>query len=317
MSYTYTEQKGDGSARTFPFSFAGEDKGYIKATDILVETAVTGQDYQTTTGWSLSGTNQITFLTAPANGLNIRIRRVVDKTKPFAKFDRSVTLDMLSLNNTFVQTLQVIQEIMDGFFPANFFFKGNINLGGHRVVNMSPAVDNMDAINKGQFDVEVARNNRQDQDILTLFGSLTTGTAHRTVPWYYVATGGETKLTPPMQFTGAVLFINRLLQSELGGDYSIKGNEITLSNPLSAYDKVYALLGSRMAPPANDEYKEVTFAAKEGDTLFTLPEEGGRYAVYLDGLRQPLSAYTIVAKTLTFTEALPVCAVTVEYLPLP
>lgn len=316
MSYTYTEQKGDGTARTFPFSFAGEDKGYIRATDIVVETAATGQDYQQTSGWTLSGTNQITFLVAPTSGLNIRIRRVVDKNKPFAKFDRSVTLDMLSLNNTFVQTLQVIQEIMDGFFPANFFFKGNINLGGHRIVNMSPAVDEMDAVNKGQLDAVIKKNEAQDAELISLRQYLTAGTSSNNIPWYYDATGGETSLTPPYSFDGCLVFIDGVLRMEQSGEYHVNGSTIVLSEPLPAGVKVLALLGSRIAVPVTGDEKEVSFDVVAGATSVTLPESAGRVEAFLDGLYQPIKDVQVInLKQVQFSEPLPQCTVTVKYHP--
>lgn len=315
MAYTYVERKGDGVSTSFNFAFAGEDKGYIRATDIVVEAAVSGSEYQPVTGWSLSGTNQITFLTPPADGLNIRIRRVVDKNKPFAKFDRNVTLDMVSLNNSFIQNLQVVQELMDGFLPDGFFYKGNLDMGGHRVVNMSPGVDPMDAINKAQYDVVVADNKRQDQDIASIKSSLTSGVANRTVPWLYVAVGGEVTLTPPFFFDGCLLFINGVMQFELDGAFSISSNKITLSEPLKAGDKVYVLLGSKIAPAILDEAKEVSFSVAKDTISVTMAEPFGRLKVFLDGLRQPISAYTISGKVITFTEALPECTVTVEYTP--
>lgn len=316
MSYTYTEQKGDGATRTFPFGFAGEDKGYIRATDIVVETAVNGQEYQPAQGWSLTGTNQVTFLVAPAADLNIRIRRVVDKDKPFAKFDRSVTLDMLSLNNTFIQMLQVVQEIMDGFFPANFFFKGDINMGGHRVVNLGPALTGTDAINKNQLDVEAKRNDVQDQAIASLKSSLTAGTANRTVPWMYTAVGGETTINPPFVFDGCLVYIQGIHQFEEAGAYVVQNNQITFAEPLKAGWQVKVYLGSRMAPPVKDESTEYNIDVAAGVTTISLPDDGGRLRVYLDGLRQPLNTYSVAGRLLTFTESLPACTVTVEYTPI-
>lgn len=315
MAYTYVERKGDGVSTSFNFAFAGEDKGYIRANDIVVETAVSGDDYKPATGWSLSGTNQITFLTPPAIDLNIRIRRVVDKNKPFAKFDRNVTLDMVSLNNSFIQNLQVVQEIMDGFLPDGFFYKGNLNLGGHRIVNMSPGVDPMDGVNMTQHNQVVAENIRQDKDIASIKSSLTSGVANRTVPWLYIAVGGETKLTPPFVFDGCLLFINGVLQFELDGAFTINSNSITLSEPLKAGTKVYVLLGSKIAPAILDEAKEVSFDVVKGATSVTLAEPFGRLKVFLDGLRQPIAAYVVTGQVITFTEPLPACRVTVEYTP--
>lgn len=315
MSYSYTERKGDGTARTFNFSFAGEDKGYIKATDIVVETSTT-DDYKPVTNWVLSGTNQITFDAAPAAGLNIRIRRVVDKEKPYAKFDRNVTLDMVSLNNSFIQMLQVIQEIMDGFIQEGFFYKNNLNMGGHRIINLAPGIDGTDAINKDQYDVVVNDNIRQDQEIDSIKEGLVSGVAHRTIPWYFRAKGGETKIIPPFQFDGCIIFIDGVAQFEQAGAYTLADSTITLAEPLERGQDVLVLLGSRLAPPINDvPFKELNVDVDAGTLSVPLTEGGADLDVKLDGLYQPVDSYTVSGRTITFSEPLPKCRVTVKYRP--
>lgn len=265
MAYSYTDQRGDGVTRSFNFGFVGEDKGYIRASDIQVWSSPDWRGWQQVSGWTLSGTNQITFLTPPANGTTIRIRRVVDKVKPFAKFDRSVTLDMQSLNNAFIQMLEVSHEIMDGFFPAGFFFKDDLNMGGNSITNMREGVNGTDAVNFDQLQVQKIRNDQQDQRLQAIESSMVDNVGTRTVPYYLVAVGGETRWQLPLPFQQAILYINGVFQNQNLGAFSVSGNGFNFAEPLQKGDEVYALLGSGVATPSDYiTYAELAASGSSG-----------------------------------------------------
>lgn len=179
MSFTFTEHTANGTQVTFPFSFAGRDKGYIKASDILVEQVING-DWTTVTNWSLSGTNQVTFLSAPQAGVKLRIRRVVDKDQPYAEFSRGVALDMSSLNNSFIHILEITQELLDGFYSDGYFIKQNVNYGGNKITNLGDGENPMDGVNKRQLDAVDTKhtnwNNKQDTQIAAIIAGIETGT---------------------------------------------------------------------------------------------------------------------------------------------
>lgn len=317
MSYSYTEQTGNGSQVTFPFTLAGRDKGYIKASDVYVEALINGVWVNQTSGWSLSGTNQITFTTAPANGQKLRIRRIVDKDQPYAEFSRNVALDMNSLNNSFIHLLEISQELLDGFWPEGYFVKQNLNMGGFRIINLAPGQDSGDAVNKGQLDAvdqkHTTWNQQQDQDIASIKAGMTSGVANRTVPWYAVATAGQTAFTPPFVFEGALVYINGVFQEELRGAYTIANSTITFSEGLRAGDTVYAMLGSTAAAPVPGFPLEYTVSLSEGQTVVNIATSFSQIKdVYLDGLHQPKVAYTITGSTLTFTEPVPACTLLVQ-----
>lgn len=165
MSYTFTEHTANGTQTTFPFRFAGRDKGYLRASDILVEVRNDGV-WDTVSGWTLTGTNQITFNVPPAANTKLRIRRVVAKEEPYAEFDRGVTLDMKSLNNSFIHLLEVSQELLDGFYPEGYFVKQDVSWGGHKITDLADGTNPGDAVNKGQLDAIDKKhtdwNTRQD-----------------------------------------------------------------------------------------------------------------------------------------------------------
>lgn len=241
MSYTYTDHVANGSQVTFPFRFAGRDKAYISATDVQVGFVEAGT-WLPATGWTLSGTNQITFLTPPTEGKQIRIRRIVDKINPYAYFERGNVLDINSLNNSFIKNLQVSQEILDGFFPEGFYFKTDLDMGGHKIINLHEGSESGDAVNYDQFKELSDRVNEIESDF--------TGLSHRTVPMYYIATGGESRWEiGHWTFDAAILFINGIFQNQNLGAFTISNNGFNFAEPLQKGDEVYALVGSRIAAP--------------------------------------------------------------------
>lgn len=313
MSFTFTEHTANGTQVTFPFSFAGRDKGYIKASDIVVEQFVNAS-WTPIANWSLSGTNQVTLLSAPAAGIKLRIRRVVDKEQPYAEFSRGVALDMSSLNNSFIHILEITQELLDGFFPEGYFIKQNVNYGGNRIVNLGAGVDPQDGVNKSQLDAvnktHTDWNTRQDVEIAGLKAGMTSGMAHRTIPWVSVATEGQTQFAPPFSFEDALVYINGVLQYQLDDAFTITNSVIVFSSPLNEGDRVYALLGSRTATSVSGLSLEWGKDIAEGTTSVDIGSAFKYMDVFLDGLLQPKSTYTVVGNVVFFTEALPACRMT-------
>ena len=329
MSYTFTERTADGSQATFSFSFAGADKGYIRASDIYVE-IWDGKAWQSATGWQLSGTNQITFNVPPSSGTVVRIRRVVGKNQPYANFDRNVILDMKSLNNSFIQQLELTQELLDGFLPDNFYFKQDINAGWHNIYHLMPGTEDHHAVNKAQFDTansnlqtqidandakQTAWNKRQDEQIVGIIKSFDSNISHRTAPWTYEAVGGETKVSPPFFFHSALVWRDGVFQDELAGAFEIVNNEILLAQPaLRKGERVSVLISSRIAVPEVGNVLRLSYRITEGTTVVNLGTTVAGVEVYLDGLLQDEDAYILDAdhQTLTFTEPLPECRMVVK-----
>ena len=312
MSFTFTEHTTNGTDTTFPFRFAGKDKAYLRASDIVVYLKVGGV-WTEARNWTLSGTNQITFTTAPAASteINLRIRRIVPKVDPYAEFARGVTLDMRAMNYAFIQTLQVTQELMDGFFPSGFFYKENLNMGFNKIVNLSPGSEPYDAVNYTQlYTVDQKHtlwNQQQDMMIEGLKASLGSGTSHRTIPWLYTSTGGEHFIQVPYTFNSALVFLNGVLQFEMAGAIEIVNNGIQFAENLVRGDEVLVLVGSRIASP-EDGVAEIRVAMPDGGTIANLNVDFSLVTVYLDGLKQPVDAYVIEGKTIRFLEPLPECS---------
>lgn len=321
MAYSYVERTGDGVATTFNFSFTGKGKGYLLASQVYVE-MWNGASWQTATGWSLSGTNQITFLTPPANGQVMRIRRIASKDYPFAEFDTGVMLDMAALNNTFIHLLEITQELLDGFYPDGFYFKQDLNMGWNRIVNLLPGTEGGHAVNKTQLDTLSAHvddvdtkhtnwNNRQDQQIDGLLKSFDSNLSYRTAPWTYEASGGETQVFPPFYFSSALVHRDGAYQDQQAGAFEIDNNVITLADPpLRAGERVSVLVGSYITPADPGSWEWVHVAASGSTTSVDL----GVFVsaiddVTLDGLSQGRSNYTLTGSVLDFGETIPQCVV--------
>lgn len=312
MSYSFTERTGDGVATTFNFQFAGKGKGYLLASDVTVY-FINGNPTPVT-GWSLTGTNQITFLTPPANGQKMYIRRVVGKENPFAEFDRGPVLDMASLNNSLIHLLEVSQELLDGFYPDGFYFKQDLDMGGHKIVNLGNGVDPQDATTQGQLDlvdqVQTEWNTQQDIQIQGILNSFVTGVSHRSTPWTYMGLGGETTLSPPYIFNSALVHRDGVFQDMLAGAFEIVNNQILLANPpLRVGERVSVLVGSYPTP-----YDPGTWTWFDGIPISngtTSYDAGvaldGIDELFLDGLKQSASLYSVAGTVINFNTPLPEC----------
>ncbi|WCZ56772.1 non-contractile tail fiber protein [Salmonella phage Kenya-K30] len=319
MSYTFTEHTAVGTQTTYPFSFAGRDKGYIRASDIIVEVFHEGE-WHLTHDWVLSGTHQITFNVALIEGTKFRIRRDVSKEYPYAEFDRGVALDMKSLNNSFIHILQITQGILDGFYPEGYFVKQHVSWGGYKITDLADGTDPNDAVNKGQLDAidrkHTEWNEQQDIAIAGLKAGMTSGVSHRTVPWVTVASGGEQVIRPPYIFESALVFLDGVLQHELSHAVTIANSTLTFSEPLRKGTEVYVLIGSRIAASSPGLHMEFNKDLAEGTTDVRIGLAFSHIDIYLDGLFQPKSTYQINGDLITFSEGVPACHMSADVVTL-
>lgn len=236
MNFSYTRDTGNGVKTVFTMSFAGQDEGYLNASNIHVY--VNGTEVPFTI--NPTDPNKVYLSTAPAVGADVLIRRIMPKNVPYSDFKNGNPFSQDTLNYTQLQQLYVTQELLDGFLPDGFYFKQDVNMGGHNIKNLGEAVDPDDAIKKAVTD-----------DLSNRVESLENGfqeVASGTIPWRLIAVGGETSISPPYTFTSAMVFIKGVAQT-LGASYAytITGNTIKLSEPLMAGDEVFILIGATPA----------------------------------------------------------------------
>lgn len=240
MNFSFTRDTGDGIKTTFTMSFAGQDEGYLNASNIHVY--VNGTEVPFTI--NPSDPNKVYLSAAPASGADVLIRRIMPKNVPYSDFKNGNPFSQDTLNYTQLQQLYVTQELLDGFLPYGFYFKQDVNMGGHNIKNLGDAVDPDDAVKKKVTDDLINRVSSLEDNLDDI--------ASRTAPWRMVAAGGETEIAPPYHFTTALIAINGVLQT-LGDGYAYKveDNQIKLAEPLRAGDEVFALIGSYPAEPVD------------------------------------------------------------------
>lgn len=236
MSYTYTVDVGNGIKTVFPFSFAGQDEGYLSVSNIQVFVAGTSVPFTV----YLNDPNKAYLNSAPPVGAEVLIRRIMPKNVPFTDFSRGNPFSQDALNDTNLQQLYVVQELLDGFLPPGFYFKQDVNMGGHKLVNLGEGTSPGDSIRYEQWEDHEQRLDALENDL--------TGVTSRTIPYYYIATGGETRWqVSGRTFDSAIMFINGVFQNQSLGAFSISGNGFNFAEPLQKGDEVYALIGSTPA----------------------------------------------------------------------
>lgn len=248
MNYTFVKDLGDGEKKVFGFSFAGQDGAYISASNIVV--TVDGKSVPYTVPFN--DPNKVHFTTAPAKGAEVLIRRIMPKDIPYADFGRGNPFSQDALNNTARQQLYVTQEILDGFYPEGFYIKQDIDMGGHKFINMGKGEKSGDSVNYDQLQEQVEWNKEQDNRLASIEQGLVSNVGIRTVPYGYVAKGGEDTVKPPYDFVSALVYINGIFQNQTLGAYEIVDSTIMLAEPLIKGDEVYMLIGSGVAVP--DDY---------------------------------------------------------------
>ena len=134
MAFSYVQYTGDGSSRDFTFAFTGQDQGYFTSDEILL--LVDGVER----GFTLTSSNTLQAQEAPADGATVVIRRVMPKNKTYADFSSGNNFGQDVLNNSFLQLLYVVHELLDGWFPEGFTVREAVDyLEGLRAFKPDPS----------------------------------------------------------------------------------------------------------------------------------------------------------------------------------
>ena len=132
MALSVTRYKGDGRRREFTFSFTGADKGYLRDSDVYVFID------RKEAGFRLTSPSSIELLPTeetPAVGAEIEIRRIMPKDKNFAEFKKGNNFRESVLNNTFLQLLYLVHELLDGYFSGNVEFQDDVSFLNDVLIN--------------------------------------------------------------------------------------------------------------------------------------------------------------------------------------
>ena len=146
MATTQNTYTGNGSLTEYSFTFP-----YLEESDVRV--SLDGVD-QLTTAYSFANATTISFNTAPANGVAIRIYRQTAQEAPPATFFAGSAIRASDLNDNFLQQLYVAQETDQ---IARNLTAGEIAPGG--ITNVQLADDAVTTIKIVDLNVTTAKIN--------------------------------------------------------------------------------------------------------------------------------------------------------------
>lgn len=141
MAFSYDKKTGNGYQTAFTFSFEGQDSGYIRPEDVVV--TVDG----VSTPFLLTSSNTLEFSNPPSMGAVIYIRRVMPKNLPYADFKRGNNFGQEVLNNSFLQLLYVVHELLDGFLLDGYEIQESLTVNGDLTVKGEGTVSESDPDN--------------------------------------------------------------------------------------------------------------------------------------------------------------------------
>ncbi len=148
MAHTFVEWTGDGSRTLYPVQF---DLGHIREDYVYVyqggHTA-----YNTQLAYTWVSDTQIELTTPVEANTKFYIRRIVDRNTLLNDYQNGALLDEENLDDSYKQTLAIVEEITDGFWATGDVasaFNTDIDLQGHKIANLTMATtpDDNDAAN--------------------------------------------------------------------------------------------------------------------------------------------------------------------------
>ena len=143
MATTQNTYTGNGSLTTYSFTFP-----YLEETDIKVSL-----DGVITTAYTFATATSITFNTAPANGVAIRIYRVTNTDSAQATFFAGSAIRAQDLNDNNNQLLYATQETINRRLDnTGGTMSGQLDMGNNKIVNLATPTADTDAATKKYID---------------------------------------------------------------------------------------------------------------------------------------------------------------------
>lgn len=160
MGLSFSTETGDGITTVFPFTLAGLDKGYFRDEDVYAYTrASQDEDWVLDENVTIVSNNSLQFDTAPVTPTdgepNILIRRQMPQEQPYSDFTRGNSFGKANMNNSFLQQLYLMQEVLDGFRATGFAYREDQDLDGNKIINSADPEDPQDLSTKAYVDAEV------------------------------------------------------------------------------------------------------------------------------------------------------------------
>ena len=145
MATTQNTYTGNGSLTEYSFTFP-----YLEESDVKV--SLDGVD-QLTTAYSFANATTISFVTAPANGVAIRIYRETATDSAQATFFAGSAIRAQDLNDNNNQLLYATQETVNRRLDSTGgTMSGELDMGTNKIVNLGTPTANADAATKAYVD---------------------------------------------------------------------------------------------------------------------------------------------------------------------
>lgn len=162
MALTIRDYTGNDTTTLHNVDF---DLGYLSRSHIYVY--LEGSSYQDQLSYVWVNSSQIELDTPVPSGQVYYIRRVTPRDEPVNDYEDGAILKEKNLDDSFAQTLMILEEIQDGFIQVegDFLINAPVEIGGgakiggdteidghldmknHQVKNVANAIDSNDAIN--------------------------------------------------------------------------------------------------------------------------------------------------------------------------
>ena len=143
MATTQNTYSGNGSTTNYAFTFP-----YLEETDIKV--SLDGVD---TTAYTLANATTVSFTTAPASGVAIRIYRDTDTDNLQSTFFAGSAIRAQDLNDNFLQSNYTVQEVKNRFLDrTGGTMSGELDMGSNKIINLATPTASTDASTKAYVD---------------------------------------------------------------------------------------------------------------------------------------------------------------------
>ena len=275
MSLTFSQTQGNGSTLSYPIIAKG---GYFTEEDIIVELIDVNGDITkqvNETHYNIENGNVI-FITAPSSEYFVRIRRAVDNDRTYSDFTRGNSFGADNLNKSLLFALYQTQQLADGFYPEDHYWKEDINAGNKKLTNLADGEDPNDAVTVSQLLSYGGEPSEPGTGVATATASLTNDSA--LVATYADGSGGtygtEAVTTTMQIYQGGELQSGWTFSQSEGPGITSTINPITgtciITNLEDDVDESYVVITARKDGYANRQAVFTIAKAKKGDPGDTL-----------------------------------------------